>query len=251
MANTLGSLSRRPLSCCGHTSCARRRVVVEFGFERSHVGIGLGEEAFEPVAAAIAGGTCRSSNPDAILGNRGKGHEAIGQERRDALCQESVQNVGMLDPKGGQSVVVDTDPAGEPAVCVVLGTQSVERSGRADAFEGRIQPQRHKNPGVNGWPSRMPFHRLDPCIERAQIEALREGPNEASSMVGAKEAIEIDRAKFELAPVRELEPRCPCRLLALVWLNGRKIEEAVVHAENRSCDANRLGIPSAERFTSS
>ena len=56
-------------------------------------------------------------------------------------------------------------------------------------------------------------------------------------MVGAKEAIEIDRPKFELVSVWKLEPRCSCRLLALVWLSGREIEEGVVHAENRSCDA--------------
>ena len=44
-------------------------------------------------------------------------------------------------------------------------------------------------------------------------------------MVGAKEAIEIDRPKFELVSVWKLEPRCSCRLLALVWLSGREIEE--------------------------
>jgi hypothetical protein len=41
-------------------------------------------------------------------------------------------------------------------------------------------------------------------------------------MVGAEEAIEIDRAKLKLTPVRKLEARNPCRLLALVWLAGRK-----------------------------
>jgi len=56
-------------------------------------------------------------------------------------------------------------------------------------------------------------------------------------MVGAEQAIEIDRTKLELTPVRKLESRYPCRLLALVWFGGREIEEAVVHAENRSCDA--------------
>ena len=69
-------------------------------------------------------------------------------------------------------------------------------------------------------------------------------------MVGAKEAIEIDRAKFELLPVRKLEPRCSCRLLALVWLTGRKIEEGVVHAENCSCDDTGWESLS-RRFTSS
>ena len=57
-------------------------------------------------------------------------------------------------------------------------------------------------------------------------------------MVGAEQAVEIDRAKLELAAIRDLESRNPCLLFRLVWLTGWEIEEAVVHAENRSCDAN-------------
>ncbi len=70
-------------------------------------------------------------------------------------------------------------------------------------------------------------------------------------MVGAEQAVEIDRAKLELAAIRDLESRNPCLLFRLVWLTGWEIEEAVVHAENCSRRCERLGIPSAERFTSS
>ena len=56
-------------------------------------------------------------------------------------------------------------------------------------------------------------------------------------MVGAEQAIEIDRPKFELPPVRNLESRNPGRLRVLVWLSGRELEEGVVHEPNRSCDA--------------
>jgi len=55
-------------------------------------------------------------------------------------------------------------------------------------------------------------------------------------MVGAEQALEIDRTKLELSPVRNLESRNPGRLLVLVWLNGRECEEGVVHVLNRSCD---------------
>jgi hypothetical protein len=56
-------------------------------------------------------------------------------------------------------------------------------------------------------------------------------------MVGAEQAIEIDRPKFELTAVRNLESRNPGRLRVLVWLSGRELEEGVVHEPNRSCDA--------------
>jgi hypothetical protein len=56
-------------------------------------------------------------------------------------------------------------------------------------------------------------------------------------MVGAEQAVEIDRPKLELAAIRDLESRNPWRLLVLVWLSRRELEEGIVHAENRSCDA--------------
>ena len=70
-------------------------------------------------------------------------------------------------------------------------------------------------------------------------------------MVGAEQAIEIDRAELELSPIRALETRHPGDLLVLVWLSGREREECVVHAENRSCDEAGWESPEAERFTSS
>jgi hypothetical protein len=56
-------------------------------------------------------------------------------------------------------------------------------------------------------------------------------------MVGAEQAVQIDRTQFELAAIRDLESRNSARLLALVWLSGRELEEGVVHEPNRSCDA--------------
>ena len=130
--------SARSLAARSRAAATRRELAAgsssSSALSAADLGLGLGEEAFEPVSAAIAGGTCGSPNPDAVLGDRVKGHEAVGQERRDALCQEPVQNVGVLDPEGRQGVVVEADAAGEPAVCVVLGAQPVECPGRADAL---------------------------------------------------------------------------------------------------------------------
>ena len=69
-------------------------------------------------------------------------------------------------------------------------------------------------------------------------------------MVGAEQAIEIDRTEFELSPVRYLEARHTDRLFMLVWLSGWEREEGFVHAEDRSCDEAGWESPEAERFTS-
>jgi hypothetical protein len=108
----------------------------------------------------------------------------------------------VLDPERREGVIVEPDPAGKPAVSIVLLTQPVERPGAADAFERRVQPQRHEDCRIDRWPSRMALDCLDARIQRREIEPLHEGPHEASPMVGAEEAVEIDRTQLELAPVR-------------------------------------------------
>lgn len=67
----------------------------------------------------------------------------------------------MLDPKGGEGVVVETDATGKPAIGVVLGAQPIERASTADALERRIKPQRHQDRRIDRGPSRMSLDRLD------------------------------------------------------------------------------------------
>ena len=137
----LGSLGRRSLAGRGDPPRGGRRIVVELGLQGRDLGLGLGEEAFEGGPAPVRGGPGRGPDPDAVLGDDGHRHQAVGKQRGDALGEEPVEDVGLVDPEGGQGVVVDADPAGKPAVGVVLGAQAVERPGAADPLECRVQPQ--------------------------------------------------------------------------------------------------------------
>jgi len=130
MADTLGTLSASTLTGRGHPPTARARVVIEFSLERSDMGLGLCKEALERRPAAVRGRSGSGADADAVLSNRSQGHKAVGEERCDALCQEPIENVGVLDPEGGKGVVVETDAADEPAVRVVLSAQPIERPGR-------------------------------------------------------------------------------------------------------------------------
>ncbi len=93
----------------------------------------------------------------------------------------------------------------------------------------------------------MALDRPDPLVQRLEVETLDEGPHEPRPVVRRQEAVEVDRAQLDLAPVRALQAR-PARsqLLGLRWLRRRECEEGVVHAGNRSCDGLSWEIPSAK-----
>jgi hypothetical protein len=56
-------------------------------------------------------------------------------------------------------------------------------------------------------------------------------------VVGRQQAVEVDRAQLELAPVGTLQTgHTGGALLALNWLARREREQVVVHGRNRSCE---------------
>ena len=236
-ADPLRPLGRRPLTSRSDAPRRRRRVVVELGPECRDLGGGLGQEALERRPPTVRGGARRGPHPHPVLGDDGHRDEPVGEERRHALGEERIEAVGLLHAERGEGVVVHPDPAGEPAIGVVLGAQPIERPGRADPLERRVQPERGQDRRIDRRPAGMASDCPDPLLQRTQIEALHEGPHEPRSMVGRQEAVEVDRAKLELAAVRTLQARGPrSELLGLGWLSRREREEGVVHALDRICD---------------
>src|SRR5664280_1083549 len=130
-----------------------------------------------------------------------------GEERRHALDEELVEELGGLHPEVGQGVVVDPHAAGDPAVRVVLVTQAVEGPRRADPLEGGVQPERDEDRGVDRRASAVALGRPDPRVEGGEIEALDEGPHQARPVLGRQEALEVGRAQPDLLAARLLEPR--------------------------------------------
>ena len=134
-------------------------------------------------------------------------------------------------------MIVDADAATQPAIGVVLGAQPIEGPRAADALERGVQPEGGQDRGIDRRPAGMTLDRPDPLVQRLEVEALDEGPHESCPVVGWQEALEINRAELELAPVGTLESRQPGRgLLGPRWVSGREREERVVHAGNCSCD---------------
>ena len=147
-------------------------------------------------------------------------------------------------------MVVDADPAGEPAVGVVLVAQAVERAGRADALERRVQPQGDEDRRVDRRSATVALDGLDPSVERGQVEGLDEGPHQARPVVGRQEAPEIARAERDLVALRALESWSgPSLGLCWAGFRGREIEQ-LVHVRIVAA-SGRAGNPPAKRFTAS
>ncbi len=92
-------------------------------------------------------------------------HEAVGEQRRDALGEQRVEDLDMVDADGREGVVVHAHTAAQPAVGVVLLTEAREGAGRADPLEGGVEPERHQDGRVDGWPAGMALDRSDTRVQ--------------------------------------------------------------------------------------
>ena len=112
----------------------------------------------------------------------------------------------------------------------MLGAQPVERAGRADALEGRVQPEGGQDRGVDRWSAGGTLGRSDPLVQGFDIEALDERPHQAGPVVGRQETLEIDRPQLDLGAVRALDPGRTAGLGGwLGWLRLREVEQRLVH----------------------
>ena len=146
------------------------------------------------------------AHADAVMGHAGQGDAAGGEEGGDALDEERIEQLGRLHPEVGKGVVVHRDPAGEPAVGVVLGARPIERPGAADSLRGRVQPEADEDRRVDRGAATVALDGPDPRVEGRQVEALDEGPDEARPVVVRQKALEIRWAERDLVALRALEP---------------------------------------------
>ena len=67
-------------------------------------------------------------------------------QRRQMFDQQTVQQIGTANPEVRQRVIVQRDPATEPAVDVMAVAEPVQRSRAADAVARGVQPKRQQQP---------------------------------------------------------------------------------------------------------
>jgi len=109
--------------------------------------------------------------------------------------EQLIQDVEVRDAKVGQGLIVDLNPATEPAEAGVMRAQPSHRPGAADALNSGLQPQSHHDLGVDRGPTGPTFyaHHGQGCpysgsngLEQGrQVEPLDELPDRARGVFGS------------------------------------------------------------------
>jgi len=85
--------------------------------------------------------------------------------------------------------------------------QPLQGAGAADPLAGGEEPKRHQEPRRRHRPAGLIAPRLDPMFEFAKVEAGNVGPDHARRMVLSDQALDIDRAQFNLVALRLAQAR--------------------------------------------
>jgi hypothetical protein len=80
----------------------------------------------------------------------------FGDQRRHALRQKPIEDLHLLDPEVGGSVIVDRHAARQPAIGGVALGKPLQFARRPHAFDRRVKPQRKQNRGIGRRPSLRP-----------------------------------------------------------------------------------------------
>jgi hypothetical protein len=144
----------------------------------------------------------RGAHPHAVLCHHAQGHELALEQRGDAAGELRIEPRAMAHPEVRQRVVIDPDPAADPAVRVVALAQPIELARRAHPVDSCPQPQRHQDRRVDRRPPGRALDRPDPGVQRRQIERPNERPDRAHRMIGAQERVQIARPQLDLIALR-------------------------------------------------
>ena len=128
-------------------------------------------------------------------------------EHRDALGQQSVQQLAMSGAEVGQGVVIDRDIAADPLIGGMVPAELIELPGTADAIDGGVEPQGHEDLGIDGRSARSAVDGLDGSVQGAEVQFLDIIPDRASGMVGREQVVEGRGSEDDLLAVGGAESR--------------------------------------------
>ncbi len=113
----------------------------------------------------------RGRNCDSVLGHSVQVDQSFGDQHRDVVSQQLVEQLDMPGTEIGEGVVVGAHIAGDPAESIMCAAQFVELTGAADSFECGVKPEGHEDLGVDGRPAAL-FDGLDAVVQRAEVESF-------------------------------------------------------------------------------
>ena len=168
---------------------------------------GLAQTLRQRLAAPERPGPGTAAHARPILGHpRHRDNPAL-QQRGNRLRQQIVERGLMRDAEITQRVVIHRDPAAQPAIGVMAVAEPIHFARAADAVHGRVEPERDQDLGINRRAAGAAFPRADGRIERRQIQALDEAPDQARRVARRQQRLKVAGLQLDLITIRRLVPR--------------------------------------------
>src|SRR4029078_6712225 len=122
-----------------------------------------------------------------------------------AFGQQPILEFDMPRAEIGQCVVIYGAPSANPLKSQFRLTTTVEFSSTADSPQRRVQPQCHENAGVDRRLAAPALDGLDLPIQRREVLAADEIPNDARLVPLGQQIVPTTRAKRDLIPAGRFE----------------------------------------------
>ncbi len=219
-------------------------VLVQLSPQRFNLRLGLCVRFLQGRTTAKRRGPGAGSDAHPVLGHSVQVDQSFGDQHRDVVSQQLVEQLDMPGTEIGEGVVVGAHIAGDPAESIMCAAQFVELTGAADSFECGVKPERHEDLGVDGGTSRRSLDGLDAVVQRAEVESFDKVPDDPGGMIERDQFIEGRSAKDDLLAVSGPQPRASSGGWSLGWRDlacgiGGNLEERWLF------EATRLGIGGA------
>ena len=106
------------------------------------------------------------------------------------MGKQLIQDVEVRNAKVSQGVIVDLNPATEPAKAVVMRAQPGHSPGAADALNSGLQPQGHQDLRIDRGPAGPAFHGSNALEQGRQVEPLDKLPDRAGRVFGGHQVLQ-------------------------------------------------------------
>ena len=144
---------------------------------------------------------------DPILGNLVEIDQACCRQAGHVLHQQLLDAPPLRRAKVGQGMMVDPDPATEPAIGRVVGAKPRDGAGAANPIARRVKPQGQKQLRRRLRHARATLARPHLGLEIGKIQPLHISPNQPRRVILADQPVKIDHLKPHLVAHRHTKPR--------------------------------------------
>ena len=118
--------------------------------------------------------------------------EPVGRQRGHAIGQQLVQQLLVVDAKVAECVMIDPNPAAQPAIGQVAFAQPGQFARTADGLDRGVEPKRQEQSGINAIATRPMGAGLDGVVQRSEFQLGHEGSDKAHRVIGCHQLVEID-----------------------------------------------------------